>query len=125
MSFEWNASLGADQSSGIFLVRALPELRRFGAMRQLQHLHDASQAAQPPRMPLLRLDSGYPEPLSEVPVEVCLFFWRRLRALGGTPAERIPRRADCAAGSRYRAHQAPISGNARSVRRRRAGYSRG
>jgi len=36
---------------------ALPKLRRFGAMRELQHLDDASQAAQPAGMSLLRIES--------------------------------------------------------------------
>src|SRR5439155_9486530 len=95
---EWHAGAGADQPARIFVVRAVPELRSFGTVRELQHLDDASQAAQPAGMSLLRIDSSNSKGLSEVPIEVRLFFWRRLGALGRTAAQGIPRRAHRPAG---------------------------
>jgi len=80
MPGEWDAGAGADQSTRIFMVGTLPELWRVGAVRELQYFDDPSQTAQPAGVPLLRIDSGDPEKLSEVPVEVRLFFWRRFGA---------------------------------------------
>src|ERR1700739_4846261 len=97
-----NAGARAHQSPRILLVRALPELRRVGAMRKLQHFHDASQAAQSPGMPLLRLDSADSKTVPEVSVQIRLFFWRRLGASGGAASPGISPRAACAGGARYR-----------------------
>jgi len=61
--------------------------------RELQHLDDPSQTTQPAGMPLLRFDPANTEAVSEVPVEICLFFWRRLRAPRRKASQRISRRA--------------------------------
>src|SRR5258708_5956352 len=61
--------------------------------------------------------------MPEVPVELRLFFWRRLRAAGRKTAQRIPRRANRAAGPGYGADEAAVSRNSRSICRRRAGHS--
>src|SRR6267142_6888995 len=94
-------------------------------MRELQHLDDASQTAQPAGVPLLRVDPADTEAMPEVPVEIRLFFWRRLGAPGRTPAQRISRRTDRAAGQGYGADQTAVPGNARSICGRRARYSGG
>src|ERR1700680_3651248 len=73
-------------------------------------------------MPLLRVDPANSEAMSEVPVEIRIFLWRRLRASGRAIAQRISRRENRAARSRYGANQAAIPGNARRVRRWRARY---
>ena len=112
-----DAGARSDQSARLFLVSALPQLRRFRAVRELQHLHDLSQKPQSAGMPLLRLYSAGAESLPKVRIEICVFFWRRLRASGRTPAKGISRRAHRPPGSRHRAHQAAISGNARRIRR--------
>ena len=49
-----NAGAGADQPARLFVVGALPQLRQFRAVRQLQHLHDLSQKQESPGVPLLR-----------------------------------------------------------------------
>src|SRR5216684_2328585 len=106
-----NASAGAHQPARIFVVGVVPELRRIGAMRELQHLHDVSQAPQPARMPLLRRDPAGAEAMSQVPVAICLFLWRRLGASGGAAAQGISWNADRAARSRYSANEAAVSGD--------------
>ena len=118
-----NAGAGADQPARLFVVGAVPQLRRVGAMRELQHLDDLSQAPQPAGVPLLRIDPGGSQGMPEVPIEVRLFFRRRLRASGRTSAQGISRRAHRAARSRHRANQAAVSGNAGRVCRRRARHS--
>src|SRR5260370_4384848 len=60
--------------------------------------------------------------MSKVPVEVRLFFWRRLRASGRETSQRISRRANRAAGPGYGADEAAISGNAGCVRGRSVGH---
>src|SRR5258706_11897382 len=87
-----DASARADKSPRLFLVGALPELRSVRAMRELQHFDDAPQAAQSSRMPLLRFAPANSEAMPEVPIQIRLFLWRRLRASGRTPAQRISRR---------------------------------
>src|SRR5260370_26287548 len=62
--------------------------------------------------------------MSKVPVEICLFLWRRLRASGRATSQGISRRANRAAGPGYGADEAPVSGNAGCVRGRSAGHSR-
>src|SRR5467141_1882584 len=116
MPGEWDAGAGVDQPARIFVVGTVPELRCVGAVRELQHFDDASQAAEPAGMSLLRLDPADSKNLSEVPVEVRLFFWRRLGTFGRKIAQGISRRANRAAGPRYGANQAAVSGNAGRVR---------
>src|SRR5260370_34163692 len=60
--------------------------------------------------------------MSKVPVEVRLFFWRRLRASGRETSQRISRRANRAAGPGYGADEAAISGKAGGVRGRSVGH---
>src|SRR5277367_819305 len=57
-----------------------------------------------------------------MPVEICLFFRRRLGASGRKIAQGVSRGADCAAGSRHGANQAAVSGNAWCVCQWGAGY---
>src|SRR5207244_438164 len=112
----------ADRSlAGVEIVDLREEFRQ---THQTSPISSKLHAAQPPRMSLLRFHSGGPETLSQVPVEIHLFFWRGLGAPGRTPAQGISGRPHRAAGPRHRANQAPVPGNARSVCRRRAGYSR-
>src|SRR6266851_5757838 len=75
-------------------------------------------------MPLLRFDPADTEAVSKVPVEICLFFWRRLRASGRATSQGISRRANRAAGPGYGADEAAVSGNAGCVRGRSARHSR-
>src|SRR3977135_3916411 len=123
MSREWNAGTGADQPARIFMVGLVQKLRRSSAVRELQHLDDAPQAPQPAGVPLLRIDPADTEAMLEVPVEIRLFFWRRLGALGRKAAQRISRCADRAAGPGHGADQEAVPRNARSIRGRRARYS--
>src|SRR4029077_2696548 len=124
MPGEWHTGAGVDQPARVFVVGAVPELRRVRAMRELQHLNDASQTAEPAGMPLLRFDPADTEAVSKMPVEICLFFWRRLRASGRETSQRISWRANRAAGPGYGADEAAVSGNAGCVRRRGPGHSR-
>src|ERR1700680_1658983 len=101
-----STSFGADKSPRIFLVCSVPQLRRVRAMRELQHFHDPSQAAQSPRMPLLWIAEADTEAVPQVPIEIHVFFWRRFRTFGGAPAQGISRRAHCPARSRYSAPHA-------------------
>ena len=64
------------------------------------------------------------EAMPEVPVAICLFFWRGLGTSRRTIAQRISGRAHCAAGPRHGADEAAVSRNAGSICRRRAGHSR-
>src|SRR6266404_426401 len=75
-------------------------------------------------MSLLRFDPADTEAMSKMPVEICLFFWRRLRAPGRETSQRISRRANRAAGPGYGPDEAAVSGNAGCLRRRCAGHSR-
>ena len=75
-------------------------------------------------MSLLRIGSRNPKSLSEVPVEVRLFLWRRFGTPGRTAAQGISWRAHRPAGPRYGAHKAAVSGNARRVCGRSSGHSR-
>src|SRR6267143_2880153 len=125
MSREWNAGAGVDQPARIFVVGLVQKLRSVSAVRELQHLRDAPQAPQPAGVPLLRIDPTDTEAMSEVPVEIRLFFWRRLRASGRKAAQSISRRADRAAGPRYGADQEAVPRNARSIRGRHTRYSGG
>src|SRR5258708_21747993 len=124
MPGERHAGAGADQPARVFLVGAVPELWRVGAVRELQHFDDASQAAQPAGVPLLRIDPADSQDLSEVPVEVRLFFWRRLGAPGRKIAQGISWSAHRAAGPGHCPYEAAVSRDAGSVRGRGAGYSR-
>src|SRR6267143_1775562 len=74
-------------------------------------------------MPLLRFDPADTKAMSKVPVEICLFLWRGLRASGRETSQRISLRANRAAGSGYGADEAAVSGNSWCVRRRGAGHS--
>src|SRR5882724_11678192 len=123
MPDEWHAGAGADQPTRLFVVGPVQKLRSVRAMRELQHLDDASQTAQPAGVPLLRIDPADSEAMPEVPVEIRLLFWRRLRAPGRAAAQRISRRADRAAGPGHGADEAAVPRNARSVRGRCARYS--
>src|SRR5215475_8249662 len=58
-------------------------------------------------------------------IEICLLLWGGLRAPGGAIAQRISRRADCPARSRYDPYEAAISGNTRRVCSRSARHPRG
>jgi len=64
---------------------SVPELRRVRAVRELQHLDDASQTPQPAGMPLLRFDPADTEAVSEVQSNNVYFLekapsiWRELR----------------------------------------------
>ena len=120
-----NAGTGADQPARIFVVGALPQLWRVGAMRELQHFDDVSQESKPAGVPLLRIDSAGAGAMPEVPLEVRVFFRRRFRASGRTLAQGISRSANRAAGSRHGANQAAVPGNTGRVCRRRAGHSGG
>src|SRR5882762_9996637 len=111
MPGEWHAGAGVDQPARVFVVGSVPELRRVRAVRELQHLDDASQTPQPAGMPLLRFDPADTEAVSEVPVEICLFLWRRLRASGRKASQRISRRANRAAGAGDGADEEPLSVN--------------
>src|SRR5882724_2177795 len=122
MPDEWHAGASVDQPAGLFLVGLVQKLRSVGAVRELQHLDDASQIPQPAGVPLLRIDPADTGAMPEVPVEIRLFFWGGLRAPGRKAAQRISRRADRAAGPGYSADEAAVSRNSRSVRRRRARY---
>ena len=84
-------------TGGLFLVRALPELRSGGAMRKLQHLDDLSQEPQPAGMPLLRLDPGGAESMPEMRVAVCVLFWGGLRASRGALEKGVSRSEYCTA----------------------------
>jgi len=106
VSGEWDAGAGVDKPARILVVGAVPELRRVGAVRELQHFDDASQAAQPSGMSLLRIDPANSESLSEVPVEISLFFWRRLGAFGRKAAQGISWSANRAAGPGHGADEA-------------------
>src|SRR5437016_13514106 len=119
MPDEWRAGAGVDQPARLFVVGLVQKLRSVGAMRELQHLNDASQTAQPAGVPLLRIHPADTEAMPEVPVEIRLFFRRRLGAPGRKAAQRISRRADRAAGPGYGADEAAVPGSARSVRGRR------
>src|SRR5260370_11000080 len=100
----------------------MPKLWRFRAMRKLQHFDDASQATQPAGIPLLRIASADSQSLSEVPVEVRLFFRRRLRAPGRKAAQGISPRAHRTVGPRHVAHEATVSADSWSIRVRRTGH---
>src|ERR1700719_216240 len=104
-----NAGAYSHQSPRLLLVRAVPKLRRVRTMRKLQHFHDPSQAPQSARMPLLWVAEADTEALSQVPIEIRLFLWRRLRAPGGAFAQRISWRAHCPTRPPYRTHEAGIS----------------
>ncbi len=69
-----NAGAGAHQPAWLFVVGAVPQLRQFRAVRELQHLHDLSQKQESPGMPLLRFRRGSAQGLPEVRFQVCLFF---------------------------------------------------
>src|SRR5260370_5233420 len=74
-------------------------------------------------MSLLRIDPADSQSLSEVPVEVRLFFRRRLRTSGRKAAQRISGSTHRAAGPRRGADEAAVSGDAWRVRWRCAGHS--
>jgi hypothetical protein len=40
-----NAGVGPDQPARVFMVGDVPELRRIGTVRELQHVDDVSQGA--------------------------------------------------------------------------------
>src|ERR1700686_2005667 len=111
-----NAGTRAHQSSWLLLVRAVSQLRRIRAMRKLQHFHDPSQAAQPPRMSLLLLVEADTEAVPEMPIEIRLFLWRRFGTFGRASPQGISRCAHSPARPRYRTYQAAISGNAWCLR---------
>src|SRR5437016_13538801 len=111
MPGEWHAGAGVDQPARVFVVGSVPELRRVRAVRELQHFDDASQTTQPAGMPLLRFDPADTEAMSKMPVELCLFFWRRLRASGRETYQRISRRGKRAAGSGYGGDEPAVSGH--------------
>ena len=71
---QWNAGAGAHQSPRIFLVGAVPQLRRFGAVRQLQHLHDLSQKSESAGVPLLRFRRGGAEGVPKCDSKYVYFF---------------------------------------------------
>src|SRR5208282_4404043 len=104
------------------MVGALPELRGFGAVRELQHFDDVSQEPEPAGVPLLRIDSDGAECLSEVRIEVRLFFWGGVGASGGAVTEGISGGEDCPTGSGHGADEAAIPGDARGLRERDAGH---
>src|SRR5438552_3370004 len=60
--------------------------------------------------------------MSKVPVEICLFLWRGLRACGRETSQGISRRTNCAAGPGYGTDEAAIPGGTGRVRGRGAGY---
>src|SRR5882762_8102114 len=122
MPGEWHAGAGVDQPARVFVVGSVPELRCVRAVRELQHLDDASQTPQPAGMPLLRFDPADTEAVSKLPVEICLFLWRGLRTSGRETSQRISRRTNCAAGPGYGADQAAIPGDIGCVRGWGAGY---
>src|ERR1700730_14128592 len=107
------------------MVGIVPELRSFGAMRELQHFHDVSQEPKSPGVPLLRVRGADAKELPEVRFQICLFFWRGFRASGRTAAQRISHCAHRTPGPRHDTHQAAISGDLRSVCRWSAGYFSG
>src|SRR6266851_9822856 len=109
MPCEWHADAGIDQPARVFMVGSVPELRRVRTVRELQHLDDASQTPQPAGMPLLRFDPADTEAMSKMPVEVCLFFWRRLRASGRETSQRISGCAYRTAGPGYGADEEAVS----------------
>ena len=68
-----NAGHGADQSPRLFLVAALPRLRRNRAMPELQHRAHLSQKPPAPGMPLLRLFDSPAEAMPEMPRRIYVF----------------------------------------------------
>src|SRR6266853_2707711 len=75
-------------------------------------------------MSLLRFDPADTGAMPKMPVEICLFLWRRLRASRRETSQRISRRANRASGPGYGADEAAVSGNTGCVRWRGAGYPR-
>src|SRR5579871_2343878 len=106
-----HTSADSHQSPRLFVVSFVQKLWRFRAVCELQYFDDASQEPQSPRMPLLWLDSADSEAMPKVPVEICLFFWRRFGAPRRAFAQRVSSGADCPVGSRYRANETAISGD--------------
>src|SRR5438477_1877533 len=97
------------------MERDMPKLRRNRAMRELQHFHDASQESQSPGMSLLRFHSINSKELPEVRFQVRLFFWRGFGTIRRAFAQAISEGPNRQTGSRHRAHQAAIPGNARCI----------
>src|SRR5580658_4550582 len=73
-------------------------------------------------MPLLWLGPASAQALSEVPVAVRLFFWRRLGTPRRTIAEGVSRSADRSAGPRHGTDEAAVPGNAGSICGRSSGH---
>ena len=84
-----DAGHGADQPPRLFLVVDVPQLRRAGPVRELQHRAHVSQEPPAPRMPLLRLFDPPAEAVPEMQFRVHVFRRRRRRARGGISARSI------------------------------------
>ena len=75
-----HAGDGAHQSPRLFLVAAVPWLRRDGPVPELQHRAHVPQKPPAPRMPLLRLLAPPAEAVPEMPRRIYVLRWRRRRA---------------------------------------------
>src|SRR5713101_1508959 len=85
-------------------------------MRELQHLPDLSQAAEPPGMPLLRRDAAPAEEVPEVRVRLSLLLRGGVGAARRAPAKGVSRRARGAAGPGHGPDQTAIPANAERLR---------
>ena len=111
-----HAGAGAHQSPRLFLVAALPQLRRVRAVRELQHLAHLSQSAAAPRMPLLRLFASPAEAMSEVQARSTSIFSAKAPSISrNICASNFPA-PHRASRPRYRAHQARVPASARRIR---------